>query len=381
MHIGIDISSAVNQKAGIGRYTHKLVEHLLEIDNQNEYALFTFYREKGSQEVCFKPNPRLKQKSFSFPGRAFRLMLFSLYKIGIPLDFLVGKVDIFHSPDLVFPALKRTKSILTIHDLAFILFPECYTLLNRQYLKSMVPLSARRASKIIADSQSAKQNIIELLSIPEGKIKVIPCGIDEQFQVIADKAYIESIKRKYGLKKDYILYVGTLEPRKNIGALLQAFHQLKQKKGFDFQLVIAGGKGWLYEKLFKRVRELKLTDDVLFTGYVPEEDLPALYNGAALFVYPSLYEGFGLPVLEAMACGTPVVTSNSSSLPEVVGDAALLVDPKDAEGLAQAIEKVLSGSALQQELVQKGLRRAEMFSWEKTARETLKVYEEVGQDT
>lgn len=379
MKIGIDVSSAINQRAGIGEYTRQLIRHLVALDKENSYHLFSFYgKDPAKYFAQFSECANVQVSSLKLPGRLFRLMLFSFYKSGLPLGFLLPDVDLFHSPDHVFPALAKLKTVVTIHDLAFLLFPENYTWINGTYLKSMVPASLKRAARIIVDSENTKKDLISLLSVSEEKIRVIPAGVDESFSPTIEPDKVAKAKHKYGITGDYILYVGTLEPRKNIGRLVEAYSRLESRR--DLRLVIAGGKGWLYDELFKKVEELKIDESVSFLGYIPRKDLPALYSGAELFVYPSIYEGFGLPVLEAMACGTPVITSNVSSLPEVAGDAALLIDPNNVEELASAIEKLLSDSELRSELMNKGLERAKLFSWERTARETLAVYQEVGQE-
>jgi glycosyltransferase involved in cell wall biosynthesis len=378
MYIGIDVSAAVNQQAGIGRYTRELVKSLQRIDDQNIFHLFSFYGDESAyfREVGSGKNVELESKHY--PGRFFRLMLLALYKSGISPDFLVRPLDVFHSPDHVFPACKKIPTVLTIHDLAFLLYPENYTRINRAYLASMIPQSVKNAAKVVTDANNTKEDLMRLLQVPEGKIQVIHPGIESTFHPVPRDEGNE-IRIKYHLPESYVLYVGTLEPRKNIASLIRAYAKVRKNEGVSQGLVICGGLGWLYQDLFKLVRELGLQNEIIFTGHVPNEHLPAIYSGAELLVYPSIYEGFGLPVLEAMACGTPVITSTVSSLPEVAGDAALLVNPYDVEELASAIEKVLSDSELRTKLITKGLERARLFSWEKTARETLAVYQEVGQ--
>ncbi|MDI6891766.1 MAG: glycosyltransferase family 1 protein [Actinomycetota bacterium] len=373
MKIGIDISSAVNQQAGIGRYTYYLVEHLLKMDTQNEYTLFYYYT--GEDRKLFEGYPNVVRKATRIPGRLLRLGYLSLSKLHLSADFLVDDVDLFHSPDCVLPPL-RVKSIVTIHDLASILFPQYYTAINRSYLKFMVPQSARQAEKIIVDSEATKNDAVNLLKVPTSKIKVIYPGVDKKFRRV-EREEIVAIKQRYQLPDKYILFVGTIQPRKNLATLVDAFSLLKRDKDFDWELIVAGPKGWLYRDLFQRIEQLELSRDVIFLDFVPGEDLPALYNGADIFVYPSLYEGFGLPVLEAMACGTPVICSNVSSLPEIVGDAAILVDPYFVEGLSQAIYSLLMDNNKRGELREKGLKRARMFSWEKAASEVLEVYREI----
>jgi glycosyltransferase involved in cell wall biosynthesis len=238
----------------------------------------------------------------------------------------------------------------------------------------MMPRFLRAADAVIAVSECTKRDAIRFYRIPEEKITVIYEGVNPRFRPASPEA-IAAVRARYGLPERFILYVGTIEPRKNLTTLLEAFHHLLAT--YDLRLVIVGKKGWLYERFFRRLRELGLENRVLFTGYVPDEDLPAIYSAADLFVFPSLYEGFGLPVLEAMACGTPVICSNTSSLPEVAGDAALLVDPTDARALTGAMEQVLTNERLWATLRAKGMERARGFTWEKAAYRTWEVYQQV----
>jgi glycosyltransferase involved in cell wall biosynthesis len=231
----------------------------------------------------------------------------------------------------------------------------------------------KNVDMIITVSKSTKKDVIKCLKFPEEKIKVIYNGVDERFKPL--KNY-NDVLHKYNINPPYILYIGTLEPRKNIPALIKAFYKLK-KRGIRHKLVIVGKKGWKYKQIFRVVEDLNLRRDVVFTGYVSYNDLPKFYSAADLFVYPSLYEGFGLPPLEAMACGCPVITSNVSSLPEVVGDAGFIVDPSDIGGLSRTIKELLANDSLRENVIRKGLKRIKEFSWEKTAKESLKVYKEV----
>jgi len=291
--------------------------------------------------------------------------------------------------------------VVTIHDLGYLYYPEAHRLVDRLYLNLSTRYNARAATHLIADSSATKRDLIERYGIEPDKITVVYPGYDvlslskgneTTFQPVRDEEAIEAVKARYGIAGDYVLFVGTLQPRKNLIRLIEAFSpstRLRRAQSSrsgrrlsnpqspisNLQLVIAGKKGWLYEEIFQQVEELELEGKVVFTGYVVAGDLPALLSGAGLFVFPSLYEGFGLPVLEAMACGTPVICSNASSLPEVAGDAALLVDPLDVEGLAAAMERVLGDEALRAELIERGFERARKFSWERCARETLDVLE------
>jgi len=264
---------------------------------------------------------------------------------------------------------------LTIFDVNFLAMRKFTLWSGRWHFAPKMKDYAKRSHHIITVSENSKSEIIKYLNVSEEKISVIYGGYADIFKLESDDRLSSDVKRKYNITGNYLLYVGTLEPRKNLLGLIRAYAQSRAKD--DFILVLAGGKGWQYENIFKLVRELKLENRIIFTGYVPENDLPGLYQGATLFVYPSFYEGFGLPPLEAMACGLPVIVSHTTSLPEVVGDAGVYVDPNDVEQISFSIDTVLSDSELRQTLIQRGLERAKLFSWEKAAKETLKLYQKV----
>jgi glycosyltransferase involved in cell wall biosynthesis len=235
--------------------------------------------------------------------------------------------------------------------------------------------SCNRADTIITISQFSKSEIVKYLAVPKEKIVVMPCGVDfEFFRPDYSTEEIQTIKDKYSINSDYILYLGTLEPRKNIEKLIDAYQLLKSRNNDIPKLVIAGRKGWQYNSIFQKVNEYRLINDIIFTGYLSEQDTPVLMKGAHAFVFPSIYEGFGMPPLEAMACGTPVITSNVASLPEVVGDAALLVNPFSVESIAEAIGKIIQDECLRTSLSQKGLIHASSFSWDRSAKIVLDVY-------
>jgi glycosyltransferase involved in cell wall biosynthesis len=293
------------------------------------------------------------------------------------VELATGPVDIFHSPDFILPPVRRAKTLVTVHDLSFIRVPECADPNLRAYLNKVVPRSVDRADLILADSQNTKDDLVELLSAESDRIEVVYPGVEERFRPIEHQALLEGVRRRYNLPPRFVLGLGTLQPRKNFITLIEAFADLRFAI-CDLHLVIVGGKGWLYEGIFATVERLGLEDKVVFPGFVADEALPALYNLADLFVFPSLYEGFGLPPLEAMACGTPVVTSNSSSLPEVVDEAGLMVEATDIETLTEAMKRVLEDSALRARMIAKGLEQARKFTWEKAAAKLLSLYETLG---
>ena len=382
MRIGVDYTSAVRQGAGIGRLTRCIFQALAEIDHENEYRLFAAMgRGQPSNFPTFQPSnlSNFRLKTIPLSDRELNVVWHRL-RLPLPVELITGPVDVFHSPDFTLPPVWRARAVLTVHDLSFLRVPECFTGALRRYLERVVPRSVRRADHVIADSHSTKRDLVELLGTPAGKVTVIHSGVEPRFRPIIDRAALGPVRQRYDLPERFIISVGTLQPRKNFATLVEAFARLKSETGNwkpgarSLKLVIAGGRGWLYEEIFARVEALGLQGDVLFPGFVADEDLPALYNLAEAFVLPSLYEGFGLPPLEAMACGTPVVTSNVSSLPEVVGDAGLMVEPTDVESLAAAIERVLEDGDLRREMVQRGLARAKEFTWERAARRLLGVY-------
>lgn len=345
----------------------------MAIDGRNQYALVVL----GKLTHPF-PLPANFQL-FSFPVSE-RVMNIIWYRLGLPFlaNWVIPAADIFHSPNFMLPPLRRTKTLITIHDLSFVRFPECADPALAKFLTRMVPRWVRRADMVLADSESTKSDLIEWIAIPQEKIEVVYGGVEDFFVPVRGEGVLASIQQKYLVPKPYILTMGTLEPRKNIGRLIEAYAILKQETGLLHTLIVAGGKGWLYSELFTQVDRLGLHQDVVFLGYVPDTDLPPLISGADLFVFPSLYEGFGLPPLEAMACGCPVVSSQAASLMEILGDAALYFEAIDVRALAQAIERALADRALRETLIERGLAQAARFTWKAAAEKLLRVYEQVG---
>ncbi len=367
MKIGLITSAMDGNRAGIGSYSYNLVSNLTRIDKNNEYVLIHRY---PANDVIYKVN---KELIIPYPRIPFENTIGNNIILSRKLrnhDF-----DIVHDLSQISPFLFNSpfKKILTIHDLTPILFPETFGLIHVLLQRYVLPVTFKNIDMIIADSENTKKDIIKYFKIEEEKIKVVYLGIDGKFKPLEN---INNINGNYDINSPFILYVGTLEPRKNIPSLIKAYYKLR-KKGVEHKLVIAGGKGWKYKQIYEQVNKLKLQKEVIFMGYVPEDDLPKMYNAADLFIYPSFYEGFGLPPLEAMACGCPVITSNTSSLPEVVGDAGIMIDPYNIDELASAMDEILSNERLREEMIKKGLRRAKIFSWEKTAEETMQVYNEI----
>jgi glycosyltransferase involved in cell wall biosynthesis len=369
----LDVGPAVHQNAGLARYAERLAYHL-HLDFGDQIDLTLFYN-THSGNLLPQTLQSIRQQSLPMGQYGWRLSVLASQLLRRPsFEKRLPPGRIYHATEHLLPRLNR-RSVLTVHDLIFERYPQHHTWKNRFFLKLGMPLFVRAADAIIAVSRHTKRDIIELYGAPAQKIHVIYEGIDERFSPV-DAAGVEAVRQKYTIERPYLLMVGTLEPRKNHVAALHALARLKAD-GFPHCLVIAGGHGWLFDPIQSLVGELQLTPDVIFTGRVPDEDLPALYSGADSFLMPSLYEGFGFPVLEAMACGTPVVCSNVSSLPEVAGDAALLVDPEDEDALAQAVGRVLADPEMSAQLRSRGEEQAARFRWIDCAEATVALYTEL----
>lgn len=377
MRIGIDYTAAVNQGAGIGRYTRQLVQAVLALDTQDEIVLLAAGGKQPVQMGGATPESQVSNARLVRLPLSERVLtiLWHRLRLPLPVELFSGRLDVFHSPDFALPPVRQARTVLTVHDLSFMRVPECSQPSLRAYLLRVVPASVRQADVVLADSESTRRDVIELLGVGTDRVRVLYPGVDEGFQRVQDAQVLAEVRQRYRLPERFVLDVGTLQPRKNLIRLIEAYNQVRADA--DIELVIAGGPGWMYEGIFQRVEELGLRGAVHFPGYVGDEDLPALYTLAELFVFPSLYEGFGLPALEAMACGTPVVTSNASSLPEVVGDAALVVDPYDVQALATAMGCALGRPSLRSTMVQRGLARAQNFTWSRAAEKLLCLYHEV----
>ena len=374
MLIGIDASrAAVQERTGTENYSLNLIRHLLALESGHRYRLY--FNRLPAIELCgatvplFPMTADLELRVMPFPRLWTHLRL--------SWEMVRQPPDVLFVPAHVLPLVHPRSSVVTVHDLGYLYYPRAHRPLDRLYLDLSTRYNARAASRIIAVSQATKDDLVQHCGIEPDKITVVYSGCSETMQPVEDEATVERVKARYGIQGDYVLYVGTLQPRKNLGRLLEAYAMVRRRAERDETpcLVIAGRKGWLYDQIFQQVEKLGLEIEVIFPGYVPQDDLPALLSGARLFVFPSLYEGFGLPVLEAMACGTPVLCSNVSSLPEVAGNAALLVDPLDVESMAEAMNRLLQDEGLRARLVERGLQQARQFSWDRCARETLAVLE------
>jgi glycosyltransferase involved in cell wall biosynthesis len=372
VRIGLDCTSAVQQRAGIARYTRGILGALAGVGRAHDFVLVVAGSDSGV-ERALRLGENFSIRKLHLSERLWTI-LWQRLRVPLPVDLYTGALDVFHSPDYVLPPVRRGRKVVTIHDLSFLRYPEGAEPSLRRYLGSAVPRGAKEADLVLADSESTRRDVIELLGIRSGKVRVVYPGVSETFRPIEDPDKLAAAKERYQLTLPFLLSVGTLEPRKNLIVLLEAYALLRRQVGLEHKLVIAGAPGWQYEGIFRRVEDLSLEGHVSFLNYVPERDLPALYCLADVLVFPSIYEGFGFPPLEAMACGTPVITSDSSSLPEVVGDAGLMVPADDGVALAAAVCELTESASLQARLAKKGLSRARQFSWQRTGEELLTVY-------
>ena len=373
MRIGIDYSIAVRPGAGITRYTRELVQGLTQIDSDSEYILLWPGLDADAEEVERAVPKTPNVRSVRLP-LTFRALTILWHRLGLPLyaDLLTGWVQVFHCPDFALAPLHRAKGVVTIHDLSFLRFPEFTDASLLSYLHKVVPDSVRRAELVLADSNATREDVINWLNVDPGRVQVVYAGVHQRFRPVENAQALLATRARYRLPDRFVLAVGTVQPRKNLTRLIEAFGQIAHHE--DVQLIIVGRLGWLFDSTLQRVAELQLQDHVRFLGFVPDDDLPALYSLASCFAFPSVYEGFGLPPLEAMACGTPVVSSNVSSMPEVLGTAALFIDPYDVDALAEALRQVLADPELQRTMSQAGLEQVKAFSWTAAAQRLLTVY-------
>lgn len=367
MHIGID-ASTIGTQGGPRTYVLNLIDYLLKIDRENEYVIFY----NSGEHLGRFPQAKEVVVPFANPAtRLFREHLLMAYY------YKKERLDIIHNPKSAISLLKPCKTVTTIFDLIPVTNPETEKWMARAYWKVQIPIAARYADFVITSSEFAKKEIINRYGTRGDRIKVIPISYNSNCRPIEPGPETEAVKKRYSIPDKYILYVGTIQPRKNISTLIKAYSSLAKSGRITHKLVITGRKGWLYDPLFELIKNEGMEEKAIFTGFVPDEELPYIYNRADIFVYLSLFEGFGIPPLEAMACGVPVICSNTTSLPEVAGDAGILVAPTDQKAVEEAILKIIQSPSLREEMREKGLIQAGRFSWERTARETLDVYREV----
>jgi glycosyltransferase involved in cell wall biosynthesis len=401
MRVGIDYTAAVWQGAGIGRYTRELVRAVVGEGGNFRYTLF--YAAGGLapdspylaelRRMCAE-HPTMRAAPIPLTPRRLT-QLWQRLRLPLPVEIFTGPLDLLHAPDFVLPPT-RARTLLTIHDLAFLRHPECFVPSMVRYLSAAVPRGLRRANSILADSEATRQDLASLLAIDPGRVTVVYPGVSPRFRPLPPEE-TEPVRRRLGLPDRFILFVSTLEPRKNVVRLVEAFASLEPRglrleasatsQAPSLHLVLAGRRGWLYDDIFAAIGRLNLGERVRVLDFVDDNDLPALYNLACVFAYPSLYEGFGMPALEAMACGTPVVTADNSSLPEVVGAqppdteraAAVLVAADDVDSIAAGLARAAADEALRGRLRAAGLARARQFTWQQAARRTLACYRGEGE--
>lgn len=367
--IAIDYTPAYEQGAGIGRYVRELIAALAALDTQTPYRLFV----AGAKNLPTPPAPNFTWKPSRISPRWFA-RLWHRAQIPLPVETFTGEVDLYHATDFVLPPThRRTRRLLTVHDLSFVRVPQAASPSLKAYLDRVVPRSVARADHILADSQATKDDLIALYDTPADKITVLLSGVDARFRRVDDP----TVRARYNIsERPYLFTVGTVQPRKNYSRLIRVLARLRAA-GHDLALVIAGGRGWLEDEMYATLRDTAMQPYVHLIGFAADADLPALYSHAFCTTFPSLYEGFGFPVLESMACGTPVVTSNVSSLPEVAGDAALQVDPYDEDAIYAALVELIESPSLRETLITRGLVRAPQFTWANSAQQLQAIYRQM----
>ena len=371
----IDFTQIPVLKLGVGVYAYNLVRNLLRVDSRNEYFVIIQDDDPCLDELESERFTLVRVKSRFFRNKILRFFLEQLY---IPHLIIRYGIDVMHSLHYSFPSISfRAKKVVTVHDMTFYLFPKMHIPIKRVYFKAFIRLSSLLADRIITDSVSTMNDYVRLLRHKKDNITAIHLGYDDRFHPGLDRSEIARIKKKYGIEGEYLLFIGAIEPRKNIKSIIIACNRLLND-GFDLTLVIAGPKGWAYSEILETAGRLGLSRHVVFTGFLQESEKPYLLEGAAIFIYPSFYEGFGIPVLEAMACGVPTITSNVSSMPEITGDAAILVDPQNVEDLYLKTKELLTDNRKLDVMKKKSVDQAGNFSWTKTAQETLGVYNTMG---
>jgi glycosyltransferase involved in cell wall biosynthesis len=379
MKIGIDIRClSEGRRTGVEEYIINLLKNLFELDKENQYLLFfNSWKNPLADFEWTKNYSKVELKIFHYPNK---LLNFLFWYFRWPrIDKMLGGVDLIFLPNITFGSFSsKTKLILTVHDLSYERYPETFSLKRRLWHWFINPRRlVQKAQKIIAVSESTKKDLIDIYGIDSEKIEVIYSAVSQDSKIIDrnDTRLIE-VKKKYKLPYKFILFLGTLEPRKNITSLVRAYNQLRKNKHPElekYKLVIAGHLGWKFKDIFSEIKNSEYRKDIIITGPVNDEDKVYLYNLASVFVYPSFFEGFGFPPLEAMACGVPVVASNNSSLPEIVGPAGILIDPDRPDEITKALKEILLNKDLREKLIKKGLEQSLKFDWRKTAKEFLKI--------
>jgi glycosyltransferase involved in cell wall biosynthesis len=351
---------------GVGNYTRQLLTHMLALSGEYDFLLMA-NRPEAVQDLA--PSARARPMIQAVPSRMFWMQ-------GVlPGQLRAARPDLCHYPNSIAPLRSPCRYVVTIHDMTLSLLPHYHPWRKRLIVRPLIPPIARRAARIITVSEHARADIVRLLRVAPERVVVVPEAAAPIFRAAPAEEQAR-VRASYRLDRAYVLYVGTLEPRKNLVRLIRAWHALWRRGAIPHQLVLVGARGWQDSAIYATIAQLDCGDALRLAGYVPTADLPALYTAADAFVFPSVSEGFGLPVIEAMACGTPALISTAPALRELAGDAALAVDPRDERALAGALERLLTDAALRDELRARGLRRAAAFSWDLAARRTLAVYQE-----
>lgn len=380
MRIGFNAQLLVNPtRSGIEHYIYYLLESLAIIDKDNEYIIFCKSENDLPPIALKKDNFILCNSLLPLSIRGFRVLREQLF---FPFHLSQKNIDIYHGTHFMLPVILYCPSVVTFHDLLLrrgldLDTYETSNPLSKLFLNFILPYSARKAQKIISVSDSTKSDIVNELKIKPDKVVTVYHGVSKSFRRIDDRNHLEKVRSIFNLPTEYFLFVGALKPRRNLLRVIEAYSLLKKYHGVNHKFVIAGPKDERYKEVFVNIEKLGLTDDTIFIGNIDHKVLPAIYNMASFFIYPSLYDGFGFPPVEAMACGVPVITSNVSSLPEIVSDAGILVDPYNIEEMATAMWRVISDKELSEKMAKKGMERAAGFTWERCARDTLRVYNDV----
>lgn len=365
MRIGIMLRH-IDEKGGVVVYTNSMLRELFAIDKSNQYLLM--YKDSNSIGK-FSGYSNVQEKIIKMPTK----LLWD--QIAVPWVARKEKLDMIFNPKFSAPLFTNCKTVIVLHGSEWYVLPEAFKWYDLHYVEFTMPIYCKKAVCMISVSQKITRDFVNYVKVDKNKIKTILHGYDERFRYIKDHDVLERIRKKYNLPKDFILYVGRIYPTKNFNRLLKAYYELN--KTYPIKFVIVGKVRWKYKEDIKLIDELKLKENIIFTGWVPDEDLPVIYNLAELFVFPSLYEGFGIPLLEAMACGCPIVTSKTGSPPDIVEDAAVLIDPLDLIEISRVMKEVLTSDSLKKNLIEKGFRRIKKFSWQKCAREVLEVFREL----
>ena len=383
MKIAIDYTAAVRQIAGVGRYTRSLVQALIHTAPSDSYTLLyagaapSLLRDSFTPAVAPGAGGAVALRRLPVPERLLTI-LWHRWRVPLWADLCAPGSAVFYSPNFVLPPLLRAKGVVTVHDLSFLRYPETHDPGLVSFLTAAVPRAVRAAELVLADSEHTRQDTIALLGVSAQKTAVLLSAADPIFRPVDDPAALGAMRRRRSLDRPYILSVGTVQPRKNLPRLIAAVRLLREQTGEDILLVHAGRRGWLYAEVQQAVQNHAMADSFRLIEDADDSELRLLYGGAVALAYPSLYEGFGLPCVEAMACRCPVVASEVSSVPEVVGDAGLLVEPTDVEALAEALSRCLGDSELRATLIERGTAQAAQFTWERSAAKLHRLLHEVG---